>query len=692
MGVLTSVLFCIELLPAQMPQRIVTLHSGVSSIGEAVKSLAQQSGTAMKVDANSVSETVFLEINKRPTSEVMEQLASTTNTRWRLDSSTWILERPKSVIELEVAKDKKKRLERLQYWQGQLQHSLDPHFDSDGVDKIGRDYVDEFIKKQPDYTKIENLKLYDPVARTFARVFKCIDFNEVVRVKGGGTIIFSTKPTPTQHLISFDNQDPLKLFKEEQALWSSRMTALTKGRTNDDGKSPFYDYWRGGSNPLSYINRPFQSIRPLVTEPERVLVSLTEYHGHYAARFSVLGKDGKFLVDWETSHKAASEPSQSTALTYKPPKALAPSKTTLAFWSLKDDEKGSIKNAKKLLEPYLRDPEKNDLLKLGNQERLMAIANSRKKSIVACIPDDCLAWYSGVADVAWILTPNDYCEMDHNETEKWITFFPKNFLDHWSSRLDRKVLKQFGNELLLKNKVSLSTFAKMQTTDTGNPTEDRIASSLEGLIPGHKGYENCFGTPGRGSAIRLFTSLSLAQLTTLRKGNVIPYNRLSSLQLDLAKKIVFDTPERLYEGGQAPNPLAAYSPTFELPNGIFDGKGVAIDFTDDDVLVIYEQKNGRREPFSKINLVERKERPATAEFYCGTRNPTVVNKPSYEMQKQKSIILKCYLSSGHYYAAYFTEPPRRISGRVVQESQLRPSVKKFASQYIKSLAADMLSQ
>ena len=673
---------------SHMPVERISLDFEVGSIVGAVGSLSQATKIPMRVVGPVANETVFLHIQNRPFQEVMDQLAKVTHADWiKSSDGVLTLNRTNKRLSEEKTKYFQIRLKAIEKSRTDALAPLRLQTDPKTISKVVQEYVqisdrydahsqaDEDNKEPFDeekyFRRIRELNLYDPCERATARVLKALDLTELVNLPVNGTITYASQPNSIQRQLPLATNLAMKMLQSDQLEWSYELKKYPTKKSYGDDFVGRYDMDEYISAPdADEVERArtgaFSRSIPFAKSPVFTLVSIGRHsENEYRCTIRMFASDGSLVAEL-SSYDLSTNPNESL----EPPTLKNSPKAsflTAAFWAINERNSRQVtEDIERSLRPYFDDPVKHDLLWFGNQELFAALAQEKNKSLIACVPDAMYKRFGGDNFEVYTGYEGFGSNLDINETSDWIVIESNNFIEQINTKINRHAFAAYAADFKAQGHGSLSAYLPTALTE-GDQISDRNARDIIDVLSPSKLVTNgtdwsqlkqleSFSVPSKPALIKLFQSLSREQFGALSSGRIIPYRDLTSTQLEFARQIVFGTQTDIWVGGKAPNVFEGYDPTLELPGGILQGAGLAMDAVNDDVCLHYT-KGLAGEYAGCSNLTDRKEEFIRSFYTCSLGvGPPSADSFVYELRTQRRWTLKCFLAPGHFIAGDFAEP------------------------------------
>ncbi len=647
----------------------ISLDVEVGPITTLVRKLSEVSHTPLQVEGAAANETVFLHVQNRPLSEVLQHLAKVTYSEWQSSpSGGQVLVRPQALVDFWTKAYQNDRQKRFDYWRQTI--AVTPSQSSTLAEYMkecrAEENRDEAFHKR--LVMIQNTFL----SPLLSKCLSCVDPTPISRLQEGERLVFTLDPNQLQRKLPHEAGQAFDEFKRSLAPWQAELRKLKFKPNLEPVTSVLY------RNQYAYADQA-TSWLPFESEASRILLTFEVSNDSLRVQMVLLDKKGRvvawlptpYSTDWRTKVNPISNLVESIASMHE----IQPRVETRAFWtahaafvSLKQPVTNS--EISRLLAPYFDDPVNHDFLNLGNQEFLDAVGPAIGRSVIACLPDQsALSWDQR--------DPKDYfrtlpsSERSQNLTENWLEIFPSEPFHHWNSRVDRQSATRFTREVRTGQPVRLATFASVlpqvryyesahlkSFLDYMNPDARNNNATGEWLANDFPGYRP------------LAISLTQDQWKTLHQGKTLEYSSLSNQQQQWCLDLLLSSPGAKYYGGRTPPGTPNLDPTFELANGLPHHLGITFESVDHEVWVAYDPENSREaRPNHYIDFVDRPEIVAETGGLCG--NYSRCNRSMlFEPRTWHRETLKFYLSPGHYHALDYYQPLSPDKGIRLKADQL----------------------
>ncbi len=661
----------------------ISLDVEVGSIQHAVDELGRVSHVPMKVVGPALKDTIYLHVQGRPVQEVLDHLAIAVEGQWKLSTDgTYILSRNYAKIESEEKSQQTETLAKLEKWRSVIMAGLNQPYDPASLNKLMTEYRvitahdgDEDENRPPENASVEKRREYfehcNPMARAIARAVAKINLAKILTIDQSGPLTYSVNANSSQLPLPTGGIEAMAKIRNEYNSWIQQLAKhpAPKRKTKDGEESDDYSDWlkpkpdetakdREQRNDAIARQSPWERLQPLTEGPTNAVVTFERSFGQsLVCNLSLYGQSGNLLASSVSYMNSTSDTffEQKKKMNIN----VEPSHEVVALWSYYNQteeysESKPTPDSIKAMEPYFNDPINHDALRIGNQELLDAIAKSKGKSIVACLPDGSLASYQKEFSTDKFLAEDPQLETRHQESDQWVDIYPASRREHWQRRLDRQSMEAFSKEYRSSGKVDMSTYLPLECGEFGYPSESDLCEFIKEMFQHHEWFQ----TPYRSSFNHLFLSLTPEQWARIQHGETIPYRELSETQLQLISRIVYGEFDSGYIGGEPPNALAKNDPTFELSNGLLGGGGLGGEIVYDDVLIPHSmprKPNDEENDRNGINISERKEKYKKLPSMCGV-GYFIPQSSLFEFRTQKRYSLKVHLSASHYYVGDFMEP------------------------------------
>lgn len=680
----------------------ISISFEVGRAEKAVAALSAASGVPMKAVGPAANEVVFLKVDNMPLGDIMTSLSHATGASWEKQSDgSYQLNRTSQRIAQEREKEVNLRFKRLSAWRTNLLKCLQIGYDLPNLTKIvqerfklddrrSQDDVSD-ADSQKAWARIQELIPADPTFRALARCVDGMDLGVLARMDDGDTMTFATDPNPIQHALPASSSRAAESLQAEQLVWGKALK--TKPLSNDeeegDGERFFTDRVIKSLEESGDVDDIFSAraelwdrTLPYKRKPEFVLLSVNRWGDRYTMDLKLLTREGKLVMDSQSEATSPEETESGSSQEQKedpnPPKPKASEETR----ALQDRYRGAgdkVKPAIEKLGRFFDDPTDNDPVWIQNQETLVAIAENRKKNVIACLPDEAGATFDAIfgggVNVEESFDVDQYVEygdMAKTETDKLIELRPANFLEHWTKQIDRAAIASCVSQYRRQGYIDLLSLVRMERGKQAHFCPEFV----ELVDPTFRPQCRFFEMPSWPAYTALLGDLKPEQIGRLKKGETIPYRELSPYERHLVAQILYGERVNVEEEGDYPNDLSGISPTFELPNGIDDGGGLSAEFKEATVAVLHNGIDGDLDEFEEINLSE--EPPA---FWGGSGAsprlpPGGAAQAMVTIHQQRVVKLKLALTPGHFLVGRFAEPLGKAKDKPVLFGKLPEDLRK----------------
>lgn len=651
----------------------------------AVESLGKTTGIPMRAVGPASKETVFLHVENRPIREVMDELAKAIVAEWSVSSDGyWTLKRTEKQEAEAYAARFAKDVEQAEQWKKSVLKHLDQPFDSKSLDKIVKeyrqlDYDSEMAQRKdeqlsdPDNARLNNLQNQGPGERLLARCVKDLDVRQIAKAMREGHMVFSTEPNASQLPFPTDIRPALKLAYDEQMTWSD---ALVRNPARPlPPKEDDYDPTEPPETERDPWDRArMQSWERLLPYRQVPTHAVLKFSDRYCT-LSAWSDDGIPILEsfeWGFGVDDRLDDEYKFLLSFDEdatkPLEVKPSSEWQALYELtkvdrENPEETEFKTpfskseARRILQPYFDDPIHNDPLKIGNQEILSGLVKKERRSVIACLPDSMLQTRIQNRPVSRLLSKDEkdqsnYKDVQTNISDQWVSITPRYRLSDWNQKMDRNEARIFNQEYRSTGNVSLLTYLRASIGRNVENAEIQPQYFLNLQFS----KDVAWSIPQRANFRYLLLSLSDEQLLRLRQGQVIRYSQLTSGQFDLVKPLVLGEHVSMYAFNEPTANFAAIDPTMEMPKGVVNSGGIALEKVEDEFCGIHQEKDLGKQDVTLLRLDQRKETYMSRALHCFTGGFIQVPETSFlDFRKQNRLTLKCYTAPDRYVSDDFIE-------------------------------------
>lgn len=661
-------LACVGIWQSNDLSRLVTVRVPVSRVSRALDIMSEQTGLHLNAQGPAADEVIFVDVTKQPVQEILKRIADTVRGKWLIhpDGSQTLVQNP-TADEADKAKVLTRKLGAITKWRDTLTKNLSAPFTNESIQAAGYRLIHQYETDERS-GQDNNDDSLDPIQRAFYRAIQAVDLKQALELTTFQRIVYSTKPTPSQRALS---NEIVNLLISEQRIWAN---ALAKIDWRDQQGKPLSLFRHDTEKDPEYQDDPiresFESRQPFNTKPKLALLTVErDYWGAMQCKFGVYADGGKELISiTETINEGQSNPDDlpTAQNPFHGLKLPQPDASSKAFWE-SDKTKSLPSN---LARPFYFQTESYEPLRVGNQEALTAYARAKSKSVIACLDDSDL-----------VFTEQDYAHLINRgelpfpavlaEEPGWATLRPADA----SERFSRKSLSRYVGALVTNRTFDVLAYARLGSTSNSQAGLS-IADSITDIV-----CKSEASLPENPLFTKLFASLSDSQFEAMLHGQKLSYRELTTEQQRLAQTIVLGRAEAVWIGGRAKSWLEQIDSTFEMPNGLFDGPGIALETANDQVIVFTPslESNHWSSTFESPNRLETY---VDLAHECGFRGLTADPSSFFKHSTRKRYTLKCYLSPNHWYAQDILEPLNSDFGPAIRYRDLTEDQQKRIKDFV----------
>lgn len=582
----------------------LTLTFGPARVSQVVAKIAEATGAKLEVSPSMASPVVFLSVAERPLDEVLQRIAKVTSGEWSQDGEARRLVRNAAQQGREVQAEYQIRLAAVRKAVQQLVKTANQAANraqeesSEGVDAEMFGFM------------------FGMSNRVFADLLPLIDANHLTQAIGGNRVVFSSSPNRMQRplprnigpivdrLVASHNARAAKAPPRETAVEDDEGAAALQGLLGLFGGSrrekpitepPAKALLVAESPQMSFgINLAFRLYGPsgeVLLEESTVLAG--EGLGRMPGFGGMMVSASTDVVEPEGETKPQSD---------QPP---APKEDPIKFDEISTSvlktfgSMGAAPNFEPAVDEWLSRPDLNDPLRIVHASALPAVAQAKKRSVVANLPDTA-SGLSMLTGLSQDLTPSSYLkllrdsmECEVAETEGWLEVRPKFAEAARNERSDRLALTRLIAASKANAGARLADIAQYALTSPA-PMENQVA--MLHLVRFAPQTLNSGMRMPDWNMLRLYGMLPPGILANLTQGGTLRFSQLTPGISAQTSKILFGPGTKLtVDRGQAapPSALSFFSmmedfapsnhqdfrdePTEVMPNGLPPAGALALD-------------------------------------------------------------------------------------------------------------------
>lgn len=564
----------------------------------ALAELTPLAGVRLRGSSVTGREIVFLRLDNAPLDETMKRIADICAGEWQREADGgYILVRTPAIERLLREAEYNRRLAGAQKALDRLRETLakSGEFTTREADGLAMQ-MNEIEKRQGnDYNfddgswrAAEKVRNGMPFARAAQRLALALDAQALASLVPGERVVFSTSPNRMQRRMPGQVQGAIDQLVREQKLFAEAVQRIGTPK---------------GNNGMIYF---MPSTKRAISTPAKVLlkVSSARESDRFTLEAFFVNENGKSLGRANTNFAAEDDPFRNDFLTQQGKgERIELDEQTLALGAALKPMVGSPdRNTKVVLPPGFVDkvlhPEQFEPLAMTAGPVLEAYAKAKKTNLVARL-DDQTGMYTVWALLAdkptvdtFDLVFNRFALLEAKDG--WTTLQPRGRGSQ--ANLDRSVLGTLVRAAASGQRLSIDQRAAIAMKQ--DPNVEIFETILPLWLMFATGSVGAVNQSDDMQALRLYGSLSADQKQGLKAGRAIPFAQLSSNQLAVISKMVFqgygglqrewdeadmkEYQQQNEDGGVILEDDLRNEPTEILPNGLPPTATLSMTFLDRD--------------------------------------------------------------------------------------------------------------
>lgn len=437
------------------PDPVVTVLSRGESVSALLKDLSAQTRLTLDVTPAVANEIVLVNVNMAPFSQLKERLATAVGAEWHQDGAVLRLARGSVLAHEQLKEEQKDRI-------AQIKKALDKFPEKAMQLKPFDEAAAEALvtKVEALYQKVHGeewrtsgtneaqfLESDTPTGRLATTIFASLDPATLAALDPGDRIVLSTQPTAMQLPLRMKGRDAIIAFERDQATLARALEKRKHRVFEGTGGMDAGDSTEATSRILMVIERP-------------------EIGNYLNVELILADAQGKILHRTKPSVGLDTEAGSSTVSSDEGMAQFSTGSSQMLedmrrfmYGQLKLDKNDALMS-------QISDPVHHDPLSFVVADGVFALAESKKESLVAVIPDS--VYVRTIVDPfqdthqfrlhAFRKTLNEGCLV--KEESGWFVARPRHFVQCRTNRTDRQALAKFLQLVLRQEWASLDDIAE----------------------------------------------------------------------------------------------------------------------------------------------------------------------------------------------------------------------------------------
>ena len=559
----------------------VSLTAPAAGTASVLAELSRQAGVPLLCTTQFRNDVLVLRLKDVPLKDAMDKIAETVYGDWQPEGNGFRLVRTSQQSARERAKIE---ADDLQTASAAIQKKKDAVAKMAAFNDAEANSLIEATRKagiradgdfdRNEYERQRQLASRAPAARLIDRILAGFLPRDLIRIKDGMRVVFSTQPTRMQVALPGRAERALEDFLREQAIYS----AAAKAHPRTDQQRVYYS----NATEFEQTGENLQKVLLIVTAPTQQIAGM-----RWSVELKLVGPKGRYLTSI-TGDLGASDANAMMPPKPDPKEAtfdFRPSPTTasvLKFARAMMGTQGMVSMGKMNADSIqvLSHPEKVEPLSLGCSELLIQGAEARGKNLVAVPSDEMAAtclWSLAASDKpTWTMVRSGFTMADGEfyEDDGWITVRAKDSLKAREFRVDRQALGKLLQSIVAKGRLALDDAVAFAM---GSPRDemDIITMMHTSLISG----EQTLNGLQDFDALRIYGGMNAVQKQNANSTTPMTIGVLTPVQRQALVRMVYQSSRGMtasYDAALSPDDAqegiywgsTSGEPTEALPDGL----------------------------------------------------------------------------------------------------------------------------